>query len=73
MRGEIVIDVNPQYAGDDRPDERLTFGSIDKAALELEELVDGLSCETARDDLTHEEKLTYESDGRVVTVTRAAA
>lgn len=68
-----AIEATDEFA--ERPhltDERFTCASADEAAGRIEDLT-GIDYEVARDDLSREERLTYESDGRTVTALRTAA
>lgn len=68
----FAIELTHEYAVDDRQDERFECASVDEAAGRIDDLT-SIGVETARDDLTSEEKLTYREDGRVVTVVRIGA
>lgn len=68
----FTIDLTHEYAADDFHDRHFTCGSVDEAAGRIDDLT-SVGFETARDDLTQQEQLTYGSDGRVVTVKRIGA
>jgi hypothetical protein len=68
----FTIDLTHEYGDGDRLDQTFKCDTLDEAAGRIEDLT-GTKFETARDDLSVEERLTYEEDGRVVTVKRIGA